>query len=164
MTKIQKVKMKKQSNLAYFACSFLVLLFVDVYFSKLITYKLLHGFKFSTPILRILYAENTGAAFSILQNSRLFLIGLSIIALIFIAYFVIKNIQNISKLDLLLISFLSAGISGNLYERIFIGYVRDFFDLAFIKFPIFNISDVFINIGIFGIIVLILLNKKPFKL
>jgi len=58
---------------------------------------------------------------------------------------------------------LLAGILGNLYERIALGYVRDFFDLAFVNFPIFNISDIFINIGVLGIIILILLDKKPIK-
>ncbi len=44
------------------------------------------------------------------------------------------------------------------------GFVRDFFELTFISFPIFNVSDIFINIGVFGIIVLILLSKKPIKI
>ena len=44
-----------------------------------------------------------------------------------------------------------------LYERIHFGFVRDFFKLNFIDFPVFNISDIFINIGVFVILILGLL-------
>ena len=57
------------------------------------------------------------------------------------------------------VSLLTAGIAGNLHERIVFGYVRDFFDLTFVNFPVFNISDIFINIGVIALIILILLKK-----
>ena len=46
-----------------------------------------------------------------------------------------------------------------MYERMAFGYVRDFFKLNFIDFPVFNISDIFINVGVIAIIVIILKNK-----
>ena len=39
------------------------------------------------------------------------------------------------------------------------GYVRDFFKLNFVDFPVFNISDIFITIGVLALIVLIVKNK-----
>ena len=54
---------------------------------------------------------------------------------------------------------LIAGISCNLYERIEFGYVRDFFKLNFIDFPVFNISDIFINISVLALIIIIIKNK-----
>ena len=54
---------------------------------------------------------------------------------------------------------LVSGIFCNLYERICFGYVRDFFKFNFIEFPVFNISDIFINISVLAIIVIILKNK-----
>ena len=54
---------------------------------------------------------------------------------------------------------LIAGISCNMYERIVFGYVRDFFKLNFIEFPVFNISDIFINISVLAIIIIIIKNK-----
>ena len=57
------------------------------------------------------------------------------------------------------VSLLTAGIAGNLHERIVFGYVRDFFELTFVNFPVFNISDIFINIGVIALIILILLKK-----
>ena len=56
-------------------------------------------------------------------------------------------------------SILAAGIAGNLHERIVFGFVRDFFELKFVDFPVFNISDIFINIGVIALIILILIRK-----
>lgn len=156
--------MNKTSKFAYLFSILFFLTYADYYFSGYITRKLLSGWQFSNSLLKIIYVENTGAAFSIMQNSTKFLIILSILALAGIFYYVIKNIDNIEAKGIFFLSFLTAGILGNLYERIFLGHVRDFFDLAFINFPIFNISDIFINIGVFGIVVLILLTKKPIKI
>lgn len=155
--------MGKQSKFTYFGITFLFLTFVDFYFSNLITSKLSHGWEFSNALIKFTYAENTGAAFSIMQNSTKFLMVLSIIAIASILYYVIKNISTTKVKEIFLFAMLLAGIFGNLYERIFLGYVRDFFDLAFINFPIFNISDVFINISVVGIICMILFARKSFK-
>lgn len=154
--------MKKLSNLIYFGVTLAFFAYLNFYFSNLIAFKLLHGWRFASKLVRTVYIENTGAAFSIMQGSIQFLIALSIIALIVILFFVIKNSDKISMKALFFVSLMSAGICGNLYERLAFGYVRDFFDLTFFSFPIFNISDIFINIGVLGIIILILL-KKPIK-
>lgn len=156
--------MKKTSRLIYFLVTFLFFTGTDFYLSNLISQKVANGWISSMPLVNIVYEENTGAAFSIMQNSTNVLVILSIIALLGIIYYIIKNIESLQMKDYLFISFLASGIFGNLCERVFFGYVRDFFDLTFINFPIFNISDIFINIGVLGIIILILLTKKPIKL
>jgi len=156
--------MKKLSNFIYFCVTFLLLTFSNIYFSNLITNKLAQGWQFSNSLMNIVYAENTGAAFSIMQNSTKFLIILSIFALLTIFYYITKNLKTIKMKELLFLAFLTSGIVGNLSERLFLGHVRDFFDLTFMNFPVFNISDIFINIGVLGIIVLILLTKKQIKL
>ena len=155
--------MRKVSKFLYFSGMFLLFTSLNFYFSNLFTHKLSQGWQFSNSLLKMIYVENTGAAFSILQNSTNFLIIISIIALLGIFYYVIKYAKLICIKELLFLSFLTTGILGNLYERIFFGYVRDFFNLAFVNFPIFNISDIFINIGVVGMIVLILLTKKQIK-
>ena len=156
--------MKKLSNFIYFSITFLFLSYVNFYFSNLLPNKIANGWHFSNKFMNIVYVKNTGAAFSIMQDFTTFLIVLSSIALLAIFYYLIKYSGKILMKELFFLSILTAGIFGNLYERISFGYVRDFFDLAFINFPIFNISDIFINIGVFGIIVLILLTVRPIKL
>ena len=156
--------MKKLSNLIYFFVTFIFFVGVDFYLSNLIVSKLSSGWVFSNDIINLIYIKNTGAAFSILQNSTVVLIVISILALLLMLYYIIKNLDNLLMKELLCLSLLMAGIFGNLYERLVFGYVRDFFELAFVNFPVFNVSDVFINVGVFVIIVLILLTKKPIKL
>lgn len=156
--------MKKTSKATYFIAVFTLLMTANFYFSNLIVSKLSHGWAFSNKFINLLYVKNTGAAFSIMQNSTLFLIILSVIALSLIIYYILKNIEILSAKELFCVAFLVSGITGNLYERIAFGYVRDFFELAFINFPVFNISDMFINVGVFAIILLILFTKKTIKL
>ena len=55
---------------------------------------------------------------------------------------------------------LCGGIGGNLHERIAYGFVRDYIQLNIIDFPVFNISDILINIGVIAVIIIILLKKK----
>lgn len=156
--------MKKLSKSLYFIVTLVFYTCINLYFSNLISYKLAHGWHFSNSLVNVTYIENTGAAFSIMQHSTTFLIILSVIALLAIFYVIVRNLETILMKEILFFSFLLSGILGNLYERFFFGYVRDFFDLSFISFPIFNISDIFINIGVLGIIILILVTKKPIKL
>ena len=81
------------------------------------------------------------------------------IALVLLALHVINNIKTISLKSIFFIALLSAGIAGNLHERIVYGYVRDYFQLNFVNFPVFNISDIFINIGVIALMILILIKK-----
>lgn len=156
--------MSKLNKFIYFTVIFSFFVYLNYFLSNLISYKLIHGWKFSGFLLNIIYAENTGAAFSIMQNSTKFLIVLSLIAFLAILYYLIKNLDIVSAKGIFFLSILTSGIVGNLIERLVFGYVRDFFELNFINFPIFNISDIFINIGVLGIIILILLTKKSIKI
>lgn len=155
--------MKKNSKYIFFIVCFLFFSFIDFWFSNMILNKTITTGVFAKYGINFIYTKNYGAAFSLLQNSTVFLIIISIIAIIAMLYYVIKNIENLLAKELFFITILMSGIFGNLYERIFFGYVRDFFELTFIDFPVFNISDIFINIGVFGIILIILV-KKPVKL
>ena len=103
--------------------------------------------------------QNSGAAFSLMPNMREALIILAAAALTLIFMYVIKNIFTLSFKYLFFIALMCAGIFGNLHERIQLGYVRDFFELNFINFPVFNVSDIMINIGVITLIIMILIRK-----
>jgi signal peptidase II len=94
------------------------------------------------------YIHNEGAAFGILDNNVVFLIGISVIFLIMFIYYIEKNSYN--KIQEIAYSFLLGGVVGNLIDRIFRGYVIDFLDFKIFSydFPIFNIADVAIVIGV----------------
>ncbi|WDV47600.1 signal peptidase II [Clostridiaceae bacterium M8S5] len=106
--------------------------------------------------LQFNYAENKGAAFSILQNKQIFLIIITIIVIIVIAYY-IKKVSLTFNAKLML-TFIIGGAIGNLIDRIRFRYVIDFIDVkfgTFYDFPIFNIADSFVVVGtiIFTILV-----------
>lgn len=151
--------MEKTSKFIYFVICYVFFIFTDLYLSNILVDKLIHGYRLSNPVFSLNYIKNTGAAFSILQNSRELLIILSMIALVLLALHVIHNLKSISLKTCFFIALLSAGIAGNLHERIIYGYVRDYFQLNFINFPVFNISDILINVGVIALIIMILIKK-----
>lgn len=151
--------MEKTSKFIYFVICYVFFIFTDLYLSNILVDKLVHGYRLSNPVFSLNYIKNTGAAFSILQNSRELLIILSMVALVLLALHVIHNLKSISLKSCFFIALLSAGIAGNLHERIIYGYVRDYFQLNFINFPVFNISDILINVGVIALIIMILIKK-----
>lgn len=100
--------------------------------------------------LNFTLAFNHGAAFSFLSNAggwqRWFFIIFSLIVILIITYILVKekNSQYIA------FSFVIGGAIGNLYDRILYGYVIDFIEFHYNSFywPIFNIADIAISIGI----------------
>lgn len=96
------------------------------------------------------YINNDGAAFSILVGKRIFLILIAVLVIVMLIRCIKKNnIQN--KLELVSISLIIGGSLGNLMDRVVRGYVIDFLDFKLFNynFPIFNLADTFIVIGVF---------------
>lgn len=102
------------------------------------------------------YTNNTGASFGILKNSRVLLIVLSIIALVILLRYISTFKE--TKYNILGLGFLMGGIIGNLLDRVLFGYVRDFLNFYIMgyDFPVFNIADIFIVLGVFILIISIL--------
>ena len=97
------------------------------------------------------YVKNFGAAFNLFDGSRIFLSIVSIIITILLIFIILNN-NNRNNIDLYSFSFILGGTMGNGVDRITNGYVIDFISLNFINFPVFNIADVSINIGLILII------------
>ena len=69
----------------------------------------------------------------------------------------LKKIGQNSSLFLgVCVGLMMGGAIGNLIDRLFLGFVRDFINFDFITFPVFNFADVALTIGIFLMIVYIL--------
>ena len=123
-----------------------ILCFLDQYSKIYISLNINKLINKDLLILTIEYIRNYGAAFNILSGSRLFLSLISIISTIILMYLIfIRKDNRINKYGL---SFIVAGSIGNGIDRIFYGYVIDFIKIKFVDFPIFNIADIAINIGI----------------
>lgn len=150
--------MTKINKTIYFIISIIFFIVFDLFFSELILSNLRFNFV-ENPLLDLIFVKNTGAAFSILENYSLFLILFSLLALILIICYAFKHIEKCSTFACFWTALLVAGVACNLYERIAFGYVRDFFKLNFIDFPVFNISDIYISISVLAIIFIIIKNK-----
>lgn len=107
------------------------------------------------PILRWRYAENYGAAFSILTGNTWLLLGIGIVISIFLLFALLKPQQSSWLLSLGYASILGGAI-GNIYDRISLGYVRDMISVYYTPwdfyFAIFNVADVAINVGVIALI------------
>ncbi|MFW5649047.1 MAG: signal peptidase II [Candidatus Alkaliphilus sp. MAG34] len=103
-------------------------------------------------IFHLTYVENRGAAFGILQNQKLFFIIFALLVLGFIWFYAHSN--ELNKTMIYGLNLVAGGIIGNLIDRIRLGFVVDY--LHIINFPVFNIADSAIVIGIFLISIFIL--------
>ncbi|RMG03081.1 MAG: signal peptidase II [Nitrospirae bacterium] len=98
------------------------------------------------PFFQIVNVKNTGAAFGLFRGlGNPFFIALSVAAICFILYLILRDDS-----DLLSLSFILGGAAGNLIDRIRLGYVVDFLDFYLGKhhWPAFNIADAALTVGI----------------
>ena len=98
---------------------------------------------------------NTGVSFSMLSGQQLFIILLSIIIFIVLIIYQ-KRFKNSLRIAITF-GLIYGGIIGNLINRIFLGYVIDFLDFKIINYdyPVFNLADTFIVIGVLLLILAI---------
>lgn len=98
-------------------------------------------------ILQLTYVENRGAAFSILEDQIWLFVILALVIVCGIAYALQTNrIQTpLGKIALLIVA---AGAVGNVIDRITHHYVVDMIEVTFIHFPVFNIADIYVCVGI----------------
>ena len=95
------------------------------------------------------YAHNAGAAWGIFQGHLNLFFIISVVATIGIIYYFMQTelYHKLTRFGLVLVF---SGMIGNLIDRIIFGYVRDFIDFIIIgyDFPIFNIADIAITVGV----------------
>ena len=113
--------------------------------------------------LQLQYVENRGAAFGMLQNSRVFFIVVTVLILAGATYAYIRYMRRVqgSMAVMLLYSLLAAGALGNFVDRASHGYVVDFIYFSLINFPVFNVADIYITCGcILTVIYIIVSDRK----
>lgn len=104
-------------------------------------------------VFSINYYQNTGAAWSILEGKQLLLIVISLVMLVLVYNMSFSYKEN--KINNFSFGLLIGGILGNLIDRVLFSYVRDFIDVIIFKynFPVFNIADMAIVIGVIIILI-----------
>jgi signal peptidase II len=109
--------------------------------------------------IRLYYTENTGAAFSTMQNMRLLLILATVVMVVVCMILIVTNILE-GRAGNIALALISAGGLGNLIDRIFRGYVIDYIYPAFIRFAIFNIADCCVVVGAVLLCIYLLVHER----
>ena len=134
-----------------FIVSVSILVFVDQYTKLLASINL----KGNAPrvlvdgVLELVYTENSGAAFGILQGKQILFYVLTVIVLIVLLTLLYKmefNTHNIPYFIFLILIF--SGAVGNFIDRVNNKFVVDFIYFKPIDFPVFNFADICITCGV----------------
>ncbi|MBQ7629415.1 MAG: signal peptidase II [Selenomonadaceae bacterium] len=108
-------------------------------------------------VFHITFVANPGAAFGILPYQRAFLISLGVVILAAgIFYYTKIKIEN--PLIKFAGIFAASGALANMIDRIRIGFVVDWFEVC--GFPVFNIADVAIVIGMFMMMYVVIFQSE----
>ena len=126
-----------------------------------------HNMKLNTHIgiipnfFSIFYVRNTGAAFSILEDSTILLVIISVVFVVILDRF-IKKEEHFTKLGIISLGMIMGGIFGNLIDRIIYHSVIDYLSFTVLKynFPIFNLADIGITVGVALYILSMILERK----
>ena len=127
----------------------------------------LHNITIIKNFFRLTLVYNKGAAWGIFSGNKMLLIGITIIAVVII-FSLLKGFKKNTSItnknakekarNSMAFGLLLGGLSGNLADRLLLGYVRDFLDFTIINYnyPVFNISDIAIVVSVILLIYAIL--------
>jgi signal peptidase II len=117
---------------------------------------------FIPGFLSFTHLRNTGAAWSLLEGKMIFFYVVTIIVSGVIIYLLVKNYKRSVWFSLGL-SLVLAGAVGNFIDRLRLGYVVDMIQTDFMNFPIFNVADSALVVGVICIFVYLILDEKAAK-
>lgn len=101
---------------------------------------------FLPGVMDLTFVQNTGAAFSLLEEHTWLLTLLSGAAAVVLAVLLAKKIFPHWSGQLAL-GLLLGGAMGNFIDRLLLGYVTDMFAVTFVNFPVFNVADIGVVVG-----------------
>lgn len=118
--------------------------------------------EFISGFLSFTYIRNTGGAWSILEGKMMFFYIMTVAVVAVLLYLLVKNIKS-SKWFTIGLSLILAGALGNFIDRLRLGYVVDMLKTEFIDFPIFNIADMALVIGVGCVFIYLILDERAQK-
>lgn len=134
-------------------------------FSKYLTVQNIELYEIKNVIPKFLsftYVKNSGAAWNILEGQMLFFYIITSIVIIVIVYYLItEGIED--KIFGVILSIILSWTIGNFIDRLLNKYVIDMIKVEFIDFPIFNLADSFLVVGIFSLIIYTIYLERQLK-
>lgn len=144
----------------------LIIILIADQFTKIIVSSCLQGFPINIidDFFYIDFVKNSGAAFSIFQDWTFLLIILTVVILVLLIY-ALSQLKNINRVQIYAYGLVLGGTIGNFIDRLLYGYVLDFFSFKFgnFYFPVFNIADCALVIGVILYIVDVIVRDKHEK-
>lgn len=116
--------------------------------------------EFIAGLIRFEYHQNTGMAWGLMPSATWVFIVITGVMAAVIVLIVIKFRKLAPKTLLVALTMIFAGAIGNFIDRVALGYVRDFIAFDFFDFPIFNVADCCVSIGVCLLIVSGLLTRS----
>lgn len=114
-------------------------------------------------VMDLTYVENHGVAFGMLSGQRwviLLLTGVITVGLVYYYTTLPKTREYFYARIAMVMIF--AGAIGNMIDRMLRGFVVDFFEFTFFQWPVFNVADIYVVLGVFILMILILfVIKEP---
>ena len=111
-------------------------------------------------VLHMTNVENYGAAFSILENARWFLVAISVLFIVGIIVLISMEIIH-TKFGRWTAVLVMAGALGNCIDRVLYGYVVDMFEIELFTFAVFNVADIFITVCGILFCIHVILYREP---
>ena len=132
-----------------FAVVVLILLDQGTKLWALTSLKPIHNMTLVEGFMDLTFVENRGVAFGMFSGQRWFILLLTgIIAVGLIWFYVtMPKKKEYFPLRVSLVLVLSGAI-GNIIDRLFRGYVVDFFEFTFFEWPVFNVADIYVVVGV----------------
>ena len=106
-------------------------------------------------VLGLRYAENRGAAFSMLSGMP-WMLGLASLVIILAVFFFVRG-KKLRTMTVTGLMMMFGGAAGNMLDRFIHGFVPDMIEVLFVEFAVFNVADTFLCIGC-GLVILQLLS------
>ena len=117
------------------------------------------GQDFIPGILSFFYIQNDGAAWGIFSG-QMWLFYIITVAVVAVLVYMLHKEAKGAPLLAIGLSFMIAGALGNFIDRLHLNYVIDMFRLEFVDFPIFNVADVCLTIGVIMMIVYMIITPE----
>ena len=123
--------------------------------------KPIHNMTLVEGFMDLTFVENRGVAFGMFSGQRWFILLLTgIIAAGLIWFYVtMPKKKEYFPLRVSLVLVLSGAI-GNIIDRLFRGYVVDFFEFTFFEWPVFNVADIYVVVGVILLALMIIFVVK----
>lgn len=109
---------------------------------------------FIPGLMNLTNLHNDGAAWSILEGQQWFFYLITLAAVVVLAY--LMRQWHTNRWKMIALSLIMAGALGNFINRVHQHYVVDMFELLPINFPVFNVADSCLTVGVIALIIIIL--------